>query len=39
MVTEKGFIIQPLESESGKYPDYPTLRFNNLEFVIIPVQK
>ncbi len=39
MVTEKGFIIQPLESESGKYSDYPTLRFNDLKFVIIPVQK
>ena len=39
MVTDKGFIIQPLNTEDEQYPGYPTLQFNNQEFVIIPVQK
>ena len=39
MVTDKGFIIQPLGNDEKQYTEYPTLQFNNQEFVIIPVQK
>ena len=39
MMTDKGFIIQALDADNDLYPEYPTLRINNQDFVIIPVQK
>lgn len=39
MATDKGFIIQPIYDGDKENPEYPTLQFNDQEFVIIPVQK
>jgi hypothetical protein len=39
MTTEKGFIIQPIESDLEQYPEDQTFQFYDQKFAIIPVQK
>ena len=39
MVTERGFIIRPLDANAEKYPDSQVESFYGNEFAVIPVEK
>jgi len=39
MATERGFVIQPLEANSEKFPDSQIVSYYGKEFAIIPVKK